>query len=48
MKKVSAKLVLKLLTKEQIEHCIEVCLELKSQVSINPNVIKPIVTADET
>jgi AraC-like DNA-binding protein len=33
MKRVSAKLVSKLLTEEQMEHRVEVCLDLKNRVS---------------
>ncbi|KAL4092021.1 hypothetical protein QTP88_026604 [Uroleucon formosanum] len=48
MKRVSAKLVPKLLTEEQMEHCIEVCLDLKNRVSNDPCFIKSIITSDET
>jgi len=48
MKRVSAKLVPKLLTEEQMEHRIEVCLELKNRVFNDPRFIKSIVTGDET
>ncbi|KAL4113550.1 hypothetical protein QTP88_017159 [Uroleucon formosanum] len=48
MKRVSAKLVPKLLTEEQMEHCIEVCLDLKNRVSNDPSFIKSIISSDET
>lgn len=48
MKRVSAKLVPKLLTVEQMEHRIEVCLELKNRVSNDPSFITSIITGDET
>ncbi|XP_060846008.1 protein GVQW3-like [Rhopalosiphum padi] len=48
MKRVSAKLVPKLLTEEQMEHRIEVCLDLKNRVSNDPSFIKSIITGDET
>ncbi|KAL4083381.1 hypothetical protein QTP88_028705 [Uroleucon formosanum] len=48
MKRVSAKLVPKLLTEEQIEHRIEVYLDLKKRVSNDPSFIKSIITGDET
>jgi len=48
MKRVSAKLVPKLLTEEQMEHRIEVCLELKNLVSNDSSFIKSIITGDET
>ncbi|XP_025421236.1 protein GVQW3-like [Sipha flava] len=47
MKRVSAKLVPKLLTEEQMEHRIEVCLDLKNRVSNDPSFIKSIITGDE-
>ncbi|KAL4121902.1 hypothetical protein QTP88_014322 [Uroleucon formosanum] len=48
MKRVSAKLVPKLLTEEQMEHRIGVCLDLKNWVSNDPSFIKSIITSDET
>jgi len=48
MKRVSAKLVPKLLTEEQKEHRIEVCLELKNRDSNDPSFIKSIIPGDET
>ncbi|KAL4148085.1 hypothetical protein QTP88_002389 [Uroleucon formosanum] len=48
MKRVSAKLVPKLLTEEQMEHRIEMCLDLKNRVSNDPSFIKSIITSDET
>ena len=44
MKRVSAKLVPKLLTEEQMEHRIEVCKELRNRVSNDPSFIKSIIT----
>ncbi|KAE9523287.1 hypothetical protein AGLY_016235, partial [Aphis glycines] len=48
MRRMTAKLVPTLLMEEQIEHRIEVCLELKNRVSYDPNFIKSIITGDET
>lgn len=48
MKRMSAKLVLKFLTEEQMEHCIEVCLGLKNQVSNDPNFIKSVITGEKS
>lgn len=48
MKRVAAKLVPKLLTEDQMEYRIEVCLELKNRVTNDPNFIKSIITGDET
>jgi len=45
---VSAKLVPKLLTEKQMEHPIEVCLDLKNWVSNDPSYIKSIIMGDET
>lgn len=33
---------------DQFEHYIRVCLELKNRISNDSNVIKPIITVDET
>jgi DNA-binding Xre family transcriptional regulator len=48
MKRVSAKLVPKLLTEEQMEHRVKMCLDLKNRVSNDPSFIKSIITDDET
>ncbi|XP_025405831.1 protein GVQW3-like [Sipha flava] len=48
MKRVSAKSMPKLLTKEQMEHRVEVCLDLKNRVSNDSSFIKSIITGDET
>jgi len=37
-----------MLTEEKMEHHIEVCLELKNQISNDPSLIKSIITGDET
>jgi len=46
MKKLSEKLAPKLLTEGQMEHRVEVCLELKNRVSNYPSCIKSIITGE--
>ncbi|VVC27926.1 Hypothetical protein CINCED_3A016694 [Cinara cedri] len=48
MKRMSEKLVPKLLTEEQMEHRIEVCLKLKNRISNDSSFISSIITGDET
>jgi len=49
MKRVSAKCIAKLLTDEEMEHCIiYVCLKLKNWVSKDSIFLKSIITGDET
>lgn len=48
MKRITAKFVTKLLTEDQMENRIKVCLEMKNCIFNDLNVIKSIVTSDKT
>lgn len=42
------KLLPKLLTIDQMEHCVEMCMKLKNLVSNDTNFVESIVTSNET